>query len=150
MKLIATNSQALHNYFVEDTFECGIVLQGSEVKSIRQGGCNLKDTFALISKNNELILKNMYIKPYEKATAFVPNARVDRKLLAHSQEIKKMLQKVSVKGYTLVPIKLYFKGSLVKVELGLCKGKHTFDKKDVLKQKDINRDVERTIKNYMH
>lgn len=149
MKVVATNSQALHNYFVEDTLECGIVLQGSEVKSIRQGNCNLKDTFVLISKNNELVLKNMYIKQYEKATAFVPNARVDRKLLAHKQEIKKLLQKVSVKGYTLVPIKLYFANQKVKVQVGLCKGKHTFDKKDVLKQKDINREVERTVKNYL-
>ena len=91
----------------------------------------------------------MYIKPYEKATSFAPDSRIDRKLLAHKQEIKKMLQKVSVKGYTLVPLKLYFKGQHVKVELGLCKGKHTYDKKDVLKQKDINREVERTIKNYL-
>ena len=148
MKIVCSNSQALHNYFVEDTYECGIVLKGSEVKSIRAGNCNLKDTFALISKSNEIILKNMYVKPYEKATAFVPDARVDRKLLAHKQEIKKMQQKVSVKGYTLVPLKIYFKNSLVKVELGLCKGKHTFDKKDVLKLKDINREVERAIKNY--
>lgn len=148
MKIISTNRKAYHDYFVEATYEAGICLQGSEVKSIRLGNCNLKDTFIFIDKNEEVILKNMYIKPYEKSSVFTPDERRDHKLLMHKKEIDKLLSKVKVKGYTLIPTKLYFKGSLVKVEVGLCKGKQTFDKKEALKQKDIKRDMERTLKNY--
>lgn len=148
MKIISTNRKAYHDYFVEATYEAGICLQGSEVKSIRLGNCNLKDTFIFIDKNDEVILKNMYIKPYEKSSVFTPDERRDHKLLMHKKEIDKLLSKVKVKGYTLIPTKLYFKGSLVKVEVGLCKGKQTFDKKEALKQKDIKRDMERTLKNY--
>ena len=148
MKIVSTNRQAYHNYFVEATYEAGICLEGSEVKSIRAGNCNLKDCFILINKNEEVILKNMYVKPYEKSSVFTPNERRDHKLLMHKSEIKKSLSKVKQKGYTLVPTKLYFKNSLVKVEVGLCKGKQNFDKKDALKEKDIKRDMERAIKNY--
>ena len=94
------------------------------------------------------MIKNMYIKPYEKSSAFTPDERRDHKLLMHKKEIEKLLSKVQVKGYTLIPTKLYFKNSLVKVEVGLCKGKQNFDKKETLKQKDIKRDLERTLKNY--
>lgn len=148
MKIVSTNRKAYHDYFVENTYEAGICLEGSEVKSIRQGNCNLKDSFILIDKNNEIAIKNMYIKPYEMSSAFTPNERRDHKLLMHKSEIDKLLSKVKVKGYTLIPTKLYFKGSLVKVEVGLCKGKQNFDKKQALKEKDIKRDMERTIKNY--
>ena len=147
MKIVSTNRKAYHDYFVESTYEAGICLEGSEVKSIRAGNCNLKDTFILI-RNEEMILKNLYVKPYEKSTAFTPDERCDHKLLMHKNEIKKLLSKVQVKGYTLVPTKIYFKDSLVKIEVGLCKGKQNFDKKETLKEKDIKRDMERAIKNY--
>ncbi len=147
MKIVSTNRKAYHDYFVESTYEAGICLEGSEVKSIRAGNCNLKDTFILI-RNEEMILKNLYVKPYEKSTAFTPDERRDHKLLMHKNEIKKLLSKVQVKGYTLVPTKIYFKDSLVKIEVGLCKGKQNFDKKETLKEKDIKRDMERAIKNY--
>lgn len=148
MKIISTNRKAYHDYFVEATFEAGICLEGSEVKSIRAGNCNLKDTFIFIDKDEQMILKNMYIKPYEKSTAFIPDERRDHKLLMHKKEIEKLLSKVQVKGYTLIPTKIYFKNSLVKVEVGLCRGKQNYDKKSTLKEKDIKRDMERTIKNY--
>ena len=148
MKIVSTNRKAYHDYFVEDTVEAGIVLEGSEVMSIRAGNCNLKDSFIFIDKNEELILKNMYVKPYEKSTAYTPDERRDHKLLMHKQEIKRLLSKVRVKGYTLIPLQLYFKNSLVKVEVGLCRGKQNFDKKDALKEKDIKRDMERAIKNF--
>lgn len=147
MKIVSTNRKAYHDYFVESTYEAGICLEGSEVKSIRAGNCNLKDTFILI-RNEEMILKNLYVKPYEKSTAFTPDERRDHKLLMHKNEIKKLLSKVQVKGYTLVPTKIYFKDSLVKIEVGLCKGKQNVDKKETLKEKDIKRDMERAIKNY--
>ncbi|HBP43482.1 MAG TPA: SsrA-binding protein [Clostridiales bacterium] len=148
MKIVSTNRKAYHDYFVEDTVEAGIVLLGSEVKSIRAGNCNLKDSFIFVDKDEELILKNMYVKPYEKASAFIPDERRDHKLLMHKNEIRRLLSKVRVKGYTLIPIQLYFKGSLVKVEVGLCRGKQNFDKKDALKEKDIKRDMDREIKNF--
>ena len=149
MKVIATNKQAYHNYFIESTYEAGIVLLGAEVKSVRQGSCNLKDTFILIDKNNEMYVKNMYIKPYEKATAFKPNERADRKLLMHKKEIVKLKDKIQVKGFTLVPLKIYFEKDKVKLQIGLCKGKHNYDKKEALKQRDIKLDVERTLKDYL-
>ncbi len=148
MKIISTNRKAYHDYFVEAKYEAGICLEGSEVKSIRAGNCNLKDSFIFIDKNREIILKNMYVKPYEKSSVFTPDDRRDHKLLMHKSEIEKLLAKVQVKGYTLIPTQLYFKDSLVKVEVGLCKGKQNFDKKEALKEKDIKRDLERTLKNY--
>lgn len=147
MKIIATNKKAYHNYFIEHTFEAGIVLQGSEVKSIRGGFTNLNDSYVTISNKNEVYVKNMYIKPYDKATAFVPLERAPRKLLLNRQEIKKLSSKVKEKGYTIVPTKLYFKDSLVKLEIALAKGKHLYDKKQDLADKDIERDVQRQIKN---
>ncbi len=148
MKIVATNRKAYHDYIVEETYEAGISLKGSEVKSIRAGNVNLKDTFILINKDEEMFLKNMYIKPYEKTTAFAPQERRDLKLLMHKKEIKRILDKVKVKGYTLIPLKLYFKNSIIKIQVGLCKGKQNYDKRQELKQKDIARDVERTLKTY--
>ncbi|MBO5928074.1 MAG: SsrA-binding protein SmpB [Clostridia bacterium] len=146
-KIISLNRQASHEYFVEEKIEAGIVLEGSEVKSLRRGNVNLKDSFCLIA-NGELLIKNMHIPLYEKSGAFsTKNPRRDRKLLLHKLEILKLSMKVAKSGYTLVPLKLYFKQALIKMELGLCKGKHTFDKKRDLKEKDLKRDAERHIKN---
>lgn len=147
-KIICTNRQAQHEYFILEKHEAGIVLEGSEVKSLRAGNCNLKDSFCFFSAG-ELILKNMHIALYEKSGAFnTKDAKRDRKLLLHKEEIIKLNSKVVQKGLTLVPLRLYFNQALVKVELGLCQGKHTFDKKRSIMEKDINREKMREIKNY--
>ena len=147
-KVISTNRTAYHDYLVLEKIEAGIVLEGSEVKSLRVNSCNLKDSFCLIS-NGEMLLKNMHIALYDKQGAFnTKNSRRDRKLLLHKSEIIKLSTKVNQKGLTLVPLKLYFNQSLVKVELGLCQGKHTYDKKRSIMEKDLNREKEREIKNY--
>jgi len=149
MKVITTNKKAHFNYFLESTFEAGIVLVGSEVKSIRLGHVSLVDAFVSVNPNGELYIKNMYIKPYEKATSFAPtNDRQPRKLLLNKSEIKKLGQKTREKSYTIVPTKIYLKGQFVKLEIALAKGKHTYDKKQVIKDKDIERDTKRTIKTY--
>ncbi len=148
MKIVATNRKAHHDYFILDTYEAGIVLKGSEVKSVRLNNVNLKDSYVSISKNNEVFLKNVYIKTYDKTTAFVENERRDRKLLLNKSEINKILGKVREKGMTIVPTQMYFVGQNVKVEIALAKGKHTYDKKAVLKNKDELRELERDLKKY--
>lgn len=146
MKEIAVNRQARFEYFVEDTYEAGIVLEGSEVKSIRRGGVNLRDSFALV-ENGEVWLKNAHISPYEKSSAFnTHDAKRDRKLLLNRAEINKIVGKVKQKGYTLVPLRMYFRESLVKLELGLCRGKQTFDKRKSIAERDQKRSVERQLK----
>lgn len=147
-KTLINNRGAAHEYFIEDSFEAGIVLDGGEVKSLKNGGGNLKDSFCFI-ENGEVFLKNAHITVYDKAGAFnVKSAKRERKLLLNKREIAKIKSKVSEQGFTLVPLKMYLKGSLIKVELGLCKGKHTYDKKQSLKEKDIKRETDRQIKNY--
>ena len=147
-KVISTNRYASHEYFILEKVEAGIVLEGSEVKSLRINGCNLKDSFCLLS-NGEILLKNMHVSLYDNAGAFnTKNARRDRKLLLHKTEIIRLVSKVNQKGLTIVPLKIYFKQALVKVELGLCQGKHTYDKKRSIMEKDINREKERALKNY--
>ena len=147
-KTICINRIASHEYFILERIEAGIVLEGSEVKSMRINGCNLKDSFCLHA-NGEIILKNMHITVYDKAGSFnSKDARRDRKLLLHKEEIIKLCAKVTQKGLTLVPLKIYFKQALVKVELGLCQGKHTYDKKKATMEKDINRLAQREMKNY--
>lgn len=147
-KVICLNRSATHDYFVVDRYEAGIVLDGGEVKSLRAGNVNLKDSFCLVA-NGELIIKNMHIAVYDKSGAFnVKDARRDRKLLVHKNEIIRLKQEVEKKGLTLVPLKLYFKQALIKMELGLCKGKHTYDKKRSIMEKDLSREKEREIKNY--
>ncbi len=148
MKIISTNNVAYHNYFIINTLVAGIALEGSEVKSIRLGNVNLKDSFVLINKDMEVFVNNMYVKPYEKSSSYVPNERRPRKLLLNKSEIKKLYDKVKVKGFTIVPTKLFFEESLVKLEIALAKGKHTYDKKECLKQNDIKRDMQREMKNY--
>lgn len=149
MKVVTVNKAASFEYFIEDKYEAGIVLEGTEVKSIRNGNCSLKDSFCFVRKG-EVMLKNMHIAVYGQGGMFnTRDAKRDRKLLLHKREIAKIVGKVNEKGYTLVPIKLYFKDALIKVEVALCKGKHTYDKKRALREKDILRDKERQIKEYI-
>ena len=147
MKLIAENRKARHDYFVEDTYEAGIVLVGCEVKSIRQGQVNLRDSFAII-KNGEAFAVGMHIAPYQMGSYFNHDPRRNRKLLLNKAEIRKLKAKVEQKGYTLVPLKIYFKDALVKVELGLCKGKETHDKRESIKRREEDRKIDRIKKEY--
>lgn len=147
MKLIAENRKARHDYFVEDTYEAGIVLVGCEVKSIRQGQVNLRDSFAII-KNGEVFAVGMHIAPYQMGSYFNHDPRRNRKLLLNKAEIRKLKANVEQKGYTLVPLKIYFKDALVKVELGLCKGKETHDKRESIKRREEDRKIDRIKKEY--
>ena len=139
------NRQASHNYFILDTYEAGIVLTGTEIKAIRQGKCNIKDSYAVIKKN-EVFLLNTHIGIYKEGNIFNHDETSTRKLLLHKKEILKLNDKITLEGYTLIPLKIYFKDGLAKVELGLCKGKHTYDKKESLKEKDIEREMARENK----
>ena len=140
------NKKAHFDYFIEEEIECGIVLKGTEIKSIREGRANLKDCYAII-KNNEVYLLNMYISKYDDASIFNHDERRTRKLLLNKREILKLRDKVEIAGYTLIPIKLYFKGNRVKILLGLGKGKKNYDKRESLKEKTIKRDIEMSLKN---
>jgi len=146
IKVIATNKKAYHDYFIEDTYEAGIELQGSEVKSIRLGEINLKDSYANITSDGELMLINTHISQYSKGSHFNPEPRRTRRLLLHKEEIRKLRQKVIEKGYTLVPVKVYFKEGLCKIEIGLAKGKQGPDKRKDLMEKDQKRELERYFK----
>ena len=147
MKIIATNKSASFEYFIEDKYEAGIVLEGNEIKSLRAGNVNMNDCFCFL-RDGEISVKNMHIALYDKSDAFsTKNTRRDRKILLHKQEIVKIAGKINRQGYTLVPLKLYFKGSLVKIEIALCKGKHTYDKKQTIAERDTKRSVDRDIKN---
>lgn len=147
IKIIATNKKAYHDYFIEDTYEAGIVLVGSEVKSVRMGQVNLKDSYCTV-RNGELNIINMHISPYDKGSFFNEDSRRTRKLLMHKQEIDKLRGKVEIKGYTIVPTKVYFKQGLAKIEIGLAKGKELHDKRDSIALKEMNRKLERDLKNY--
>ncbi|MBR5388343.1 MAG: SsrA-binding protein SmpB [Clostridia bacterium] len=145
-KTIAFNRPVNHEYFILERFEAGIVLDGGEIKSVRKGNCNLKDSFCF-ARDGEIFVKNMHIAVYDKSGAFnVRDAKRDRKLLLHKDEIRKITSKITEKGLTLVPIKLYYKQALIKMEIGLGKGKHTYDKKRDLMEKDLKRDQERLLK----
>ncbi len=147
MKIIAVNKSASFEYFIEEKYEAGIVLEGNEVKSLKDGSVNMNDSFCFI-QGGEVFVKNMHIALFEKSDAFsTKNTRRDRKLLLHNAEISKIVGKINRQGYTLVPLKLYFKGSLVKAEIALCKGKHTYDKKRTIADRDQKRDTDRAIKN---
>ncbi|HPD01976.1 MAG TPA: SsrA-binding protein SmpB [Eubacteriales bacterium] len=146
-KLIAQNKKAFHDYFIEESYEAGVVLVGSEVKSVRLGAVNLRDSFAII-KDGEAFLVGAHISPYEKGSYFNEDPRRMRKLLLSRAEIRRLKAKVEQKGYTLVPLKIYFKGSLVKLEIGLAKGKESADKRVSLKEKELNRSIERAVKTY--
>lgn len=143
-KLIAKNPTAYHNYTIEDKLEAGIVLSGTEIKSIRTGKANLKDTYATI-KNGEIYIIGMHISPYEHGNIFNKDPLRDRKLLLNKREINKLIGLVKQKGYSLVPISLYFKGSLVKVELGIGKGKKLYDKRQDIAKKDAERRIRQQL-----
>ena len=145
IKLIANNKKAYHDYFIEDTYEAGISLHGTEVKSLRMGKCSVKEAF-IRSEGNEMFIYQMHISPYEKGNIFNKDPLRPRKLLLHKQEIRKMIGQATQKGYTFVPLKVYFKGSLVKVEVGLARGKKLYDKRDDIAKKDMRRETEREFK----
>ena len=142
---IAKNSKAFHDYFVEDSYEAGIELAGTEVKSIRMGNVNLKDAFCTI-KDGQMTLNGMHVSPYEKGNIFNREPRRPRRLLMHKREIQRLFAKIKQDGYTLVPLSLYFKGPRVKVEVGLCKGKKLYDKRDAAAKKDAKREMDRALK----
>ena len=141
------NRKDKYDYEILSTIECGIVLTGTEIKSIRNGNANLKDSYAVI-KGNEVFILGMHISEYKEGNIFNHDEKRTRKLLLHKKEILKLFNKVELDGNTLVPIKLYFKGNKAKILLGLAKGKKTYDKRETIKQRDINREVQKQLKNY--
>lgn len=145
IKLIANNKKAYYDYFIEDTYEAGIALAGTEVKSLRMGKCSLKESFIRIDRG-ELFVYNMHISPYEKGNILNKDPLRVRKLLVHRYEINKMSAKVAEKGFTLVPLRVYFKDSLVKVEIGLARGKKLYDKRETIAKKDQKREAERELR----
>ena len=147
MKIITTNKSASFEYFIEEKYEAGIVLEGNEIKSLRAGNVNMNDSFCFL-RGGEVSVKNMHIALYDKSDAFsTRDTRRDRKVLLHKHEIAKIAGKINRQGYTLVPLKLYFKGSLVKIEVALCRGKHAYDKKQSITERDNKRALDREIKN---
>ena len=144
-KLIANNKKAYHDYFILDTYEAGIALHGTEVKSLRMAKCSIKESFIRV-ENGEMFIYGMHISPYEKGNIFNKDPLRVRKLLLHKAEINKMLGKTKEKGMSIVPLKVYFKGSLVKVEIGLAKGKKLYDKRQDIAKKDQKREAERDFK----
>lgn len=144
-KLIANNKKAFHDYFIEDKYEAGIVLHGTEVKSLRMGKCSIKEAFVRVEKG-EVFIYNMHISPYEKGNIFNKDPLRVKKLMLHNYEINKIAGKMAEKGYTLVPLQVYFKGSLVKVEIALAKGKKLYDKRQDIAKKDQRREAEKEFK----
>ena len=147
IKVIANNKKAYHDYFIEDKYEAGIELFGTEVKSVRQGSVNLKDSWINI-KDGEAFIMGMHISPYEKGNIFNRDPFRVRKLLLHKKEINKLFGKIKQDGLTLVPLSLYYKGPRVKVELGLCKGKKLYDKRDDAAKRDAKRNIDRAMKDF--
>ncbi|MCL2696335.1 MAG: SsrA-binding protein SmpB [Clostridiales bacterium] len=145
IKVAAQNRKARHDYFIEDTYECGIVLVGTEVKSIRAGRLNLKDSYAQV-KNGELFLRGLHISPYEQGNIFNHDPFRPRKLLAHSREIKKLQALQQADGYSLIPLSAYFKDGKVKIELAVAKGKKLYDKRHTQATRDADREIERRVK----
>lgn len=144
-KLIANNKKAYHDYFILDTYEAGIALHGTEVKSLRMGKCSVKESFIRV-ESGEVFIYGMHISPYEKGNIFNKDPLRPRKLLLHKAEINKMLRKTKEKGMAIVPLKVYFKGSLVKVEIGLARGKKLYDKRNDIAKKDQQREAQRDFK----
>ena len=144
-KLIANNKKAYHDYFIEEEYEAGIALHGTEVKSLRQGHCSVKESFIRID-NNEVMIYGMHVSPYEKGNIFNRDPLRPKKLLLHRYEINKLQGKIKEKGYTLVPLKVYLKDSLVKVEIGLARGKKLYDNRADIAKKDMRREAERDFK----
>ena len=145
VKVVAKNSKAYHDYFIEDKYEAGIELAGTEVKSIRLGHVNLKDSFCTI-KDGQMTLNGMHVSPYEKGNIFNRDPVRSRRLLMHKREIRKLHDLQKQDGYALIPLSLYFKDSRVKVELGLCKGKKNYDKRDAIAKRDAKREMDRAMR----
>lgn len=146
-KIIARNKKASFEYFILDTIECGIVLTGTEIKSIRMGKVSIQEAYCQV-KNNTMYIYNMDISKYTLGTLFNHKEKRDRVLLMHKKEIRKMAQKVQLEGLTIIPLSMYFKEGLVKVEIGLCKGKKNYDKREDLKREAMNNDKKKALKNY--
>ena len=147
VKLIANNKKAYHDYFIEEKFEAGIALAGTEVKSLRMGKCSIKESYIQI-KDGEAIIYGMHVSPYEKGNIFNKDPLRPKKLLLHKREISKLLGAITQQGYTIVPLQVYFKGSLAKCEIGIAKGKKLYDKRADIAKKDAKRDMERAFKEY--
>ena len=145
IKIVSKNAKAYHDYFIEDKYETGIELAGTEVKSIRQGNVNLKDSFCII-KDGQLSVLGMHISPYEKGNIFNKDPRRTRRLLMHKREILRLFGKIKQDGYSLIPLSVYFKNSRVKLEIGLAKGKKLYDKRDSAAARDAKREIDRTMK----
>ncbi|MDR1782283.1 MAG: SsrA-binding protein SmpB [Bacilli bacterium] len=148
MKVINVNKKAKYDYYLLDTFEAGIVLKGSEIKSIRSNGLNLKDSYVRINNNMEAVILNLFIPLYAFSNQFNHEERRERKLLLHKNEIKKLSQKVQEQSLTIVPTKAYLKDGRLKLEIALAKGKKNYDKREVIKQRDTNREIAKALKNY--
>ncbi len=145
IKLVANNKKAYHDYFIEEKYEAGVVLHGTEVKSMRMGKCSIKEAFIRI-ENGEIYAYGMHVSPYEKGNIFNKDPLRVKKLLLHKQEINKLTGKIAEKGYTLVPLQVYFKDGLAKVEIGLAKGKKLYDKRQDIAKKDQRREAEKELK----
>lgn len=146
MKIVTQNRKAFHDYSIDETIEAGIVLTGTEVKSLREGKANLKDSYVLI-KDAEVLLLNCHISPYTHGNIMNHDPLRTRKLLLHKKEISRIQGKALQKGYSLIPLKIYFKGSIAKVEVGLARGKKLFEKRESIKQREADREIERAMKN---
>jgi len=140
------NRKARHNYFIKEEYECGIVLKGTEIKAIREGSCNIEDSYGHIKKG-ELFILNMFIGEYKQGNIFNHQETRTRKLLMHKNEILKINEMVKLEGYTLIPLRIYFKKNIAKVSLGLCKGKKDYDKRETIKERDIEREINKKYKN---
>ena len=149
IKLVANNKKAYHDYFIDEKYEAGIALAGTEVKSLRMGKCSIKEAFVGV-KDGEVYIHHMHISPYEKGNIFNKDPLRTRKLLLHKSEITKLGSKVKEKGYTIMPLRVYFKGSLVKIEIGLARGKKLYDKRQDIARKDAKREAARDFKNLSH
>ena len=147
VKPVAENRKARHDYFIEETYECGIELKGTEVKSIRQGKVNLKESFAHV-KNGEMLVEGMHISPYDHGSYFNTDPLRPKRLLLHKNEIRKLSQQVQKQGYTLVPLSVYLKNGRMKLSLGVCVGKHLHDKRDAMAQRDVQRDIQRALRDH--
>lgn len=145
IRLIANNKKAYHDYFIDEKYEAGIALHGTEVKSLRMGKCSIKESFISI-RQGEVLINHMHVSPYEKGNVFNKDPLRTRKLLLHKAEIRKLENQVKMKGYTIMPLKVYLKGSLVKVEIGLARGKKLYDKRQDIAKKDAKREAERDFK----
>lgn len=147
VKVVATNRRAKRDYEIDEVYEAGIALKGTEVKSLRRGSCSIKDGFAML-KDGEVFLYNVYIAPYREGSHYNPEPERPRKLLLHKQEIKRLIGKVKEKGYTLIPLRIYFKDGRAKVELAVAKGVAKYDKREKLRRKEQEREVKRALKEF--